>query len=142
MSVKALATAAAVLILGAGSAHAFVYHFAATLKGSNETPRVDTSARGELSAVLYRDKKLLTYSVKYTGLSGPGLVARFDVADGRSPGAPAVQPVSIDANPTAGSATLTSDQISDLMAGRWFLHVQTTGHPAGEIGGRVVRHDD
>jgi hypothetical protein len=142
MPLKALVAAAAVLMFGAGSAHAFVYHFAATLKGSNETPRVGTSARGELSAVLYRDKRLLTYSVKYTGLAGPGLTARFDVADSRAAATPTVQPVNIDANPTAGSATLTTDQISDLMAGRWFFNVQTSAHPAGEIGGRVVRHED
>jgi hypothetical protein len=142
MPLKALAAAAVVLMLGAGSAHAFVYHFEATLKGSNETPRVDTSARGELSAVLYKDKRLLTYSVKYTGLSGPGLVARFDVAGNRTAATPAVQTVNLDANPTAGSATLTSDQISDLMAGRWFFSVRTSGHPAGEIGGRVTRHED
>ena len=140
MTLNSLAAAAAtVLILSAGSAQAFVYHFAATLKGSNETPRVATPARGDLSAVLYKDKKLLTYSVSYTGLSGPGLVARFDIAGSRAPAAP---PVNIGANPTAGSATLTSEQISDLLAGRWFFNIQTTGHPDGEIGGRVSRHED
>ena len=142
MTPNALAAAAAVLMFGAGSAHAYVYHFAATLKGSNETPQVSTSARGELDAVLYKDKRLLTYTVKYSGLSGPGLIARFDVPGVRAPATPVVQPVNIGTNPTAGSAALSSDQISDLMAGRWFFNVQTSAHPNGEIGGRVTRHEN
>jgi hypothetical protein len=142
MSLKALAGAVALLMLGAGSAHAIVYYFQATLKGSNETPRVDTSARGELSATLYKDKRLLTYSVKYSGLNGPGLVAVFDEGGAQTSQTTAVQPVNLNENPTAGSTTLTNEQISDLLAGKWFIRVRTNGHPNGEIGGRLVRHDN
>jgi hypothetical protein len=43
-------------------------------------------------------------------------------------------------SPVNGSATLTAEQVTDLMAGKWYLNVHTAGNPGGEIRGQVVVH--
>ena len=42
-------------------------------------------------------------------------------------------PASSLANPMAGTATLTDDQIADLKAGKWYFNIHTAANPGGEI---------
>ena len=76
MNLKAI-TAAAMLTLAAGAAHATVLHFGAALKGASEVPPNATAGRGELTADLDTDTKTLTYHVTYVGLTGPATGAHF-----------------------------------------------------------------
>jgi glucose/arabinose dehydrogenase len=41
-------------------------------------------------------------------------------------------------SPKVGSATLTAQQMADLLAGLWYLNVHTDLHPGGEIRGQVM----
>ena len=42
------------------------------------------------------------------------------------------------ASPMKGQATLTDQQITDLMAGQWYFNIHTAENPSGEIRGQVV----
>jgi len=42
------------------------------------------------------------------------------------------------ASPIKGSATLTEQQVTDLMAGQWYFNVHTAENPSGEIRGQVL----
>jgi hypothetical protein len=42
------------------------------------------------------------------------------------------------ASPMKGKATLTDQQITDLMAGQWYFNIHTAENPSGEIRGQVV----
>ena len=42
------------------------------------------------------------------------------------------------ANPIKGSATLTEQQVTDLMSGQWYFNIHTAQNPTGEIRGQVL----
>ena len=42
------------------------------------------------------------------------------------------------ASPMKGKATLTDQQITDLMAGQWYFNIHTAENPSGEIRGQVM----
>ena len=74
------------------------------------------------------------------GLTGPAKAAHFHgpAAAGANSG------VQIDigkmglASPMHGSATLTAEQETDVMAGMWYINIHTAKHPDGEIRGQVM----
>jgi hypothetical protein len=138
MSMKTIALAALAFGLVAGAAQAQTMHFNAALKGSTEVPANDTAGTGELTADLDTASKTLTYKATYSGLTGPATAAHF-----HGPAAPGVNagvmvPVKNPANPISGMATLTSAQVADLEAGKWYFNVHTKAHPGGEIRGQVM----
>ncbi len=84
--------------------------------------------------------KTLTWTVTYSGLSGP--VTAGHVHGPAAPGANAgvLVPFSGDlASPIKGSATLTDAQISDLEAGKLYVNLHTADNKPGEIRGQLMR---
>ena len=139
MNLKAI-TAAAMLTLAAGAAHATVLHFGAALKGASEVPPNATAGRGELTADLDTDTKTLTYHVTYVGLTGPATGAYFHGPAAPGVDAPVVIAAKDPASPIDGSAQLTDAQIADLKGGKWYFNVHTKATPAGEIRGQLKRN--
>ena len=132
-----LATAAAFL-MAAGSASADILHYEAVLKGANETPPTATHGRGELNATLDTDRRLLDYTVTYSGLSGPATTAAFQQQGVAA--TPAIASSVLGKGPEFhGDVQLTDTQISDLKAGQWSFNISTMNHPGGEIGGVLKR---
>jgi hypothetical protein len=41
-------------------------------------------------------------------------------------------------SPIKGSATVTDQQMNDLLANKWYVNVHTQAHPNGEIRGQVL----
>jgi hypothetical protein len=117
--------------------------FKADLNGTSEVPPVTTTAKGTATAALDTATKTLTWTVTYSGLSGPGGTATAGHIHG--PAAPGVNagvlvPFSGNlASPIKGSATLTDAQISDLEAGRTYINLHTADNKGGEIRGQLVR---
>jgi hypothetical protein len=138
MSLKfaAAAMSMAVLLAG-GAAHAATVHFAATLTGADEVPANTSAGKGELTAELETDEKTLVYRVTYAGLSGPATMAHFHGPAAPGANAPPVVVVAMPASPISGTAILTSAQVDDLMAGKWYFNVHAAAHPGGEIRGQV-----
>lgn len=139
-----LASAAAALLLitaGAASAQSTQTsgpsHFTAQLKASSEVPPNTTGGTGQVTAALDGQTKMLTYTVSYSGLTGPPTAAHFHGPAPAGQNAPPVVPVTDLANPMKGTATLSDAQVADLRSGRWYFNIHTAAHPGGEIRGQV-----
>jgi hypothetical protein len=113
--------------------------FKTQLTGMNQVPVVGTSATGLAYAVLNKNTLMFRWKLSFTGLSGPALGANF-----HGPaviGANANSMIALNApimSPLEGKATLTPAQATDLLAGKWYLSVKTSGHPRGEIRGQMI----
>jgi hypothetical protein len=136
---KTIALAAASLAMSATAANADILHYEAQLHGAAETPPNTTHARGKVVAVLDTDRHAFEYTVTYSGLSGPVVLAGFKQPTS-PPDDPIVTAPSDGATTTIHAVvTLTRAQIDDLNAGRWIFDVATRANPGGEIRGKVTR---
>jgi hypothetical protein len=123
-----------------GIARADQISFKADLNGASEVPPVTTAGKGNATASLDTATKILTWTVDYSGTSGP--VTAAHIHGPGAPGANAGVLVSLGANlasPIKGTATLTDAQISDLEAGRTYINLHTADNKGGEIRGQLQR---
>jgi hypothetical protein len=125
----------------AGSAFAAVVDYTASLKGSSEVPPNDTKGTGTVNATYDTASKKFTYTVAYSGLTGPATAAHFHGPAAPGANAPPVVPIppTMLASPIKGSATLTDAQAADLAAGKWYFNVHTAAHGPGEIRGQLMK---
>lgn len=123
-----------------GDAWADQINFKADLSGANEVPPVTTAGKGSASATLDTGTKTLTWTVDYSGLSGPVTAAHIHgpAAAGTNAGVLVSLGTNL-ANPIKGSATLTNAQVSDLEAGRTYVNLHTADNKGGEIRGQLQR---
>lgn len=112
--------------------------FKATLSGTSEVPPNNSPATGELEAKLDKATGKLSWTITYSGLTGPAAMAHFHGPAPVGKNAGVVIAFQSPASPITGEATLTTTQITDLEAGLWYANVHTKVHPAGEIRGQVV----
>ena len=132
-----LAMAAA--LSGAG-ARAEVVHFTARLDGAQETPPRATSGKGTADVTLDTASRQLTWTISYSGLSGPATAAHFHGPAGPGASADAVVPITGNlSSPIKGSASLSNAQIGDLRGGLWYVNIHTAKYPPGEIRGQVMQ---
>ena len=113
-------------------------NFKASLSGAEEVPPVQTAGKGELTATFDQASKKLSWQGNYSGLSGPATAAHFHAAEKGKNGGVAV-PIAPAASPLKGEATLNDQQVTDLMAGRWYVNVHTEANKAGEIRGQMEK---
>jgi hypothetical protein len=111
----------------------------AKLSGVHEVPANASTGSGALEASLDKQTSLLTWTVTYTGLTGPVKAGHFHgpAAAGGNAGVALGFSGSVE-SPIKGSATLTAAQVADLMAGKWYVNLHTAGNPGGEIRGQVT----
>ena len=133
MSLKSAAALAIAALLTAGAARAEIVHFSATLTGGDEVPPNTSTGHGELTAEVETDEKVLVYRATYTGLSGPASAAHFHGPAAPGANAPPVVPIENPASPIYGTARLTTTQVDDLLAGKWYFNVHTKANAGGEI---------
>jgi hypothetical protein len=132
--------AAALLVLAGGAASAASLHFTASLKGSDETPPNATTGTGSVDATLDTSSKAFSYTVTYSGLTGPAVAAHFHKGAPGVSGPPVLPvPKSALSSPMKGQATLTDDQVKDLTAGQWYFNIHTAANPGGEVRGQVTQ---
>lgn len=111
----------------------------AAMSGATEVPPNDSKASGEATATLDTATKELSYTVTYSGLSGPALGAHFHGPGEVGKNAGIVLPFKTVQSPITGTATLTDNQVADLLAGRWYANVHTAANPGGELRGQMMR---
>jgi len=124
------------IFLVCGAAQADQLKFTANLAPG---PGITSSSKGSATASLDTDTKTLTWSVEYSGLSGPATAAH--IHGPADPGADAGVVVPFTgslASPIKGSATLTDTQIAQLKAGKWYINIHTAANKGGEIRGQLV----
>jgi hypothetical protein len=120
-------------------AHAAQLNFKADLSNVSEVPPVTGTGKGTAMVSLDTTTKTLTWTVTYSGLSGPATAAHIHGPAAPGANAGVLVPFSGDlASPIKGSATLTDAQISDLEAGKLYVNVHTTANKSGEIRGQLV----
>jgi CHRD domain len=103
-------------------------------------PGVSSSGKGTATASLDTNTKTLTWTVDYSGLSGPATAAHIHGPADPGANAGIVVPFSGNlASPIKGSATLTDAQIAQLEAGKWYVNIHTEANKPGEIRGQLVR---
>jgi hypothetical protein len=135
----ALATAVGAMCLMATTPlQAKTIHFSTALNGASEVPRNTTSGTGTVKADLDTATNAFTYTVTYTGLTGPATMAHFHGPAAPGANAPPIVVIKSLQSPIKDSAVLTGDQAKDLQAGKWYFNVHTAAHPGGEIRGQLA----
>jgi hypothetical protein len=103
-------------------------------------PGITSSGKGAATASLDTATKTLTWTVEYSGLSGPAIAAHIHGPADPGTDAGVVVPFTGNlASPIKGSATLTDAQIAQLEAGKWYVNIHTAANKGGEIRGQLVR---
>lgn len=135
-----LALLAAASLLTAAPAVAETITLKGDLKGSNEVPPNSSTATGSAEASLDTVSRRLTWTISFSGMSGPLTGAHFHgpAEAGRNAGIVLPFP-GATASPITGSATLNEAQAADLLAGRWYANLHTATHPGGELRGQMLR---
>jgi hypothetical protein len=101
---------------------------------------VASSGKGTATATLDTNTKTLTWTVDYSGLSGPATAAHIHGPADPGANAGIVIPFTGNlASPIKGSATLTDAQMAQLEAGKWYVNIHTEANKPGEIRGQLVR---
>lgn len=111
----------------------------ADLKGSNSVPPNASKGTGQVQARYDTASKVLTYTVTYTGLSGPVVAGHFHGPAEAGKNAGIVVHFPAVASPVRATVTLTDAQAADLLAGRWYANIHTQQIPSGEIRGQLVK---
>ncbi len=110
----------------------------ARLSGASEVPPVMSSASGTVEASLNKQTNELSWTVTYSGLSGPATGAHFHGPAMAGANAGVVVPMTGSLiSPIRGVASLTAAQVADLMAGKWYVNLHTAANPNGEIRGQI-----
>jgi len=130
------------IMIWAAPSQAAPQSFKVTLTGAQQVPPVQTSATGTADLSYDPATRVVTWSVTYSGLSGPATMAHFHgpAAAGKN-GPPVIwltekgKPVE---SPIKGEATLTPEQAQQFSAGEWYINVHTQTNPGGEVRGQVV----
>ena len=132
----ALALGAAVVLAGPASAETYKV----TLNGKSEVPPTTSKGTGTANVNFIPTTKKLTYTLTYSGLTGPATAAHFHgpAAPGKNAGVQVAIP-NATSSPVKGSATLTAAQAADLEAGKYYINIHTAANPGGEIRGQVTK---
>ena len=143
MRATALRTALAGLALTmAGAllspATAEVVNLKAAMNAGTEVPPKSSAGTGTLTATYDTASKKLSWKGSYSGLTGPATAAHFHAGEPGKNGGVAL-PITPNASPFEGSATLTDTQAADLLAGKWYVNVHTEANKGGEIRGQVTK---
>ncbi|MDA9499711.1 CHRD domain-containing protein [Bradyrhizobium sp. CCBAU 11357] len=133
----------ATLALGAAvafAAPASAEKMKATLDGKSEVPANTSSATGTADLDYDAASKKLSWTVTYSGLSGPATAAHFHgpAEAGKNAGV-AVPIPNAASSPVKGEATLTDAQAADLLGGKYYINIHTAANPGGEIRGQVTK---
>ena len=111
----------------------------AKLSSANEVPANSSAGTGMLDASFNKDTSVLTWTVTYSGLTGPVAMGHFHgpAMAGTNAGVALGFSGSMD-SPIKGSATLTAAQAADLLAGKWYVNLHTAANKGGEIRGQAT----
>ena len=125
-----------------GAALAAPEHFQVALTGAEQVPPVDTPGKGTADITYDPATRVVSWSVTYSGLSGPATMAHFHGPADKGKNAKVVVWLSKQGSqapsPFSGEATLTPEQAAEFTAGEWYINVHTQAHPGGEIRGQVI----
>jgi hypothetical protein len=131
--------AAALVLTGFTAAYADQIKYTAKLDGASETPPTDSKGTGSVDASFDTATKTLTWTINYSGLTGPAIAAHFHGPAPVGKPAPIMVPITgpLD-SPIKGSAKLTDAQAKALAGGMMYFNIHTAAHKPGEIRGQLM----
>lgn len=136
---SALAAAFLTGALAIGAQAAGVEHYKATLSGAQEVPANTTKGTGTADVTYDPATHTLSWTVTYSGLTGPATMAHFHGPAAAGANAGVVVPIGGAgmSSPAKGTAKLTDAQATELKTGMLYVNVHTAEHKGGEIRGQV-----
>ena len=96
------------------------------------------SGTGSASLTLDTGTNALVWSITWSGLSGTPTVMHFHGPALPNQNAGVQVGTGVAGPPVVGNAVLAAGQVTDLLAGLWYLNLHTDVFGAGEIRGQVV----
>jgi CHRD domain len=128
-----------VLLGGVALASATTINLTASLTASAEVPPTSSAGTGSLTGTFDPASKKLTWTLTYSGLTGPATMAHFHGPAPTGTAAPVEVPLTGSlASPIHGAATLTDLQAKELLDGKMYVNVHTVANKPGEIRGQVI----
>lgn len=116
--------------------------FSTVMTGMNQVPPLRasaTTATGRVDAVLDINTRLLRWKLFYRGLTGAAVAGHFHGPATVSTNAGvALAFKGAMTSPMDGQATLTPEQMNQLLAGKWYVNIHTLAFPGGEIRGQMI----
>lgn len=118
---------------------AYLATFTTRLAGTNEVPQNFSMGTGTVDVLLDTHTGLLRWKLSYSNLSGAPVMGHFHgpAEIGANAGVALAFPLPLD-SPYEGRATLTSQQMADLLAGKWYANLHTAKYPDGEVRGQMI----
>ena len=137
---KTIAVAATLAMAGVTGAYAADVSYTAKLSGAAETPPNTAAGTGTVTAKYDTATKTLSWTIAYSGLTGPAVAAHFHgpAPEGKAAGVLVPIKDSLE-SPIKGSATLSDDQAKDLTDGQIYFNIHTAANKAGEIRGQLEK---
>ena len=137
-----LATVVAAALVAGGCAQTGpqnrVELFEATLTGANEVPPNNSTATGTAEVRLNEAANTITWKVLFSGLSGPATGGHIHGPAGPDQNAGVQVPFgNLVAQPIAGEARITPEQVNQLTSGQWYVNIHSQRFPGGEIRGQL-----
>src|SRR6476619_2529208 len=125
---------AAIAVLAASVAFGQEVKMKADLSAAQEVPPNQSPGKGTAAITLDTATKTLSWTVNYSGLTGPATAAHIHgPAEPGKNASPTVPFQGAGVSPITGTATLTDAQVADLNGGRMYVNVHTAANPGGEI---------
>lgn len=125
------------LLALAGSPFAAEMMMKTELSGAQQVPPVESPGTGTADLTYDDATKTLTWTVEYSGLTGPATAAHIHAPAKEGEKAGVAIPFDDLESPIEGSATLTDEQAQQLADGLMYVNVHTEANPGGEIRGQV-----
>ncbi len=144
MQSKRIFLVGSVLALGLGlgacaTTNPDIVTLGAKLSGAAEVPPNNSTGSGTLEASFDKKTSTLSWTVAYSGLTGPARAGHFHgpAMAGANAGVALGFTGGVE-SPIKGSAVLTPAQAADVLAGKWYVNLHTAVNPGGEIRGQVT----
>ena len=140
---------ALIVVLVSFPARGAVINLVANLDPSNEVPpAVAPGATGDAAMVLDTDSGEFGWVISFSGLTGDSIGAHFHEAPAGSNGAVVLNldtdggvvlsGLGAPAGVFAGGKTLAANEVTNILAGLWYINIHTPDNPGGEIRGQVL----
>ena len=128
-------------LLAAAPASAEMVQYKAMIMPATEVPPVaNANGMGQLAASYDTSTHMLAYTVTYSGLTGPAMMAHFHGPAPVGKNAGVMVPITGDlASPIKGDVKLTDDQVKALTEGDMYFNIHTAANKGGEMRGQVMK---
>ena len=122
------------------SASAVIIPLSASMDGAQANAGAGTGSPGTGLGTITLDTgtNLLSWNISWNGLLGTPTLMHFHGPALPNQNAGVQVSIGVAGPPVVGNAVLGAGQVSDLLAGLWYLNLHTTEFTGGEIRGQVL----